>query len=63
MAAIEGLSGELTIILIAHRLTTVERCDQVIELHQGQVAAQGTYDELLTRSISFRQMLGCTEKV
>lgn len=58
MAAIEGLSGELTIILIAHRLTTVERCDQVIELHQGQVAAQGSYGELLSQSASFRAMAG-----
>ncbi|MFM7528569.1 MAG: ABC transporter ATP-binding protein, partial [Nodosilinea sp.] len=58
MAAIEGLSGELTIILIAHRLTTVERCDQVIELHQGQVAAQGSYGELLSQSASFRAMVG-----
>ena len=60
MAAIEGLSGELTIILIAHRLTTVERCDQVIELHQGQVAAQGSYGELLLQSASFRAMVGQT---
>jgi ATP-binding cassette subfamily B protein len=58
MAAIEGLSGELTIILIAHRLTTVERCDQVIELHQGQVAAQGSYGELFLQSASFRAMVG-----
>jgi ATP-binding cassette subfamily B protein len=60
MAAIEGLSGELTIILIAHRLTTVDRCDQVIELHQGQVAAQGSYGELLLQSASFRAMVGQT---
>ncbi len=58
MAAIEGLSGEFTIILIAHRLSTVERCDVVVELDHGRVVAQGSYQELLVRSQSFRSMAG-----
>jgi ATP-binding cassette subfamily B protein len=58
MAAIEGLSGEFTIILIAHRLSTVERCDLVVELDHGQVAAQGSYGELMARSASFQRMAG-----
>lgn len=58
MAAIEGLSGELTIILIAHRLSTVERCDLVVELEQGRVVAQGRYQELMARSASFQRMAG-----
>jgi ATP-binding cassette subfamily B protein len=56
MAAIDGLNRELTILLIAHRLTTVRRCDFVVEISQGRVVAQGTYDELIERSPSFRQM-------
>ncbi len=56
MAAIDGLSGEFTIILIAHRLSTVERCDLVVELSQGRVVAQGRYGELIARSASFRRM-------
>ncbi len=56
MGAIEGLSGEFTIILIAHRLTTVEHCDLVIELDRGRVVAQGSYGELMARSTSFQQM-------
>ena len=39
MDAIESLSRELTIVMIAHRLTTVERCDRVIELCNGSVLA------------------------
>ncbi|TVQ16999.1 MAG: ABC transporter ATP-binding protein [Leptolyngbya sp. DLM2.Bin15] len=58
MAAIESLSGELTIILIAHRLSTVERCDVVVELDQGRVVAQGSYGELMARSASFQRMAG-----
>jgi ATP-binding cassette subfamily B protein len=56
MDAIEGLSSDLTIILIAHRLTTVQRCDTIVELEHGRVLAQGTYKELLERSPSFHKM-------
>ncbi len=56
MDAIEGLSSNLTILLIAHRLTTVRRCDTIVELEHGQVVAQGTYEQLLERSPSFRRM-------
>jgi ABC-type multidrug transport system fused ATPase/permease subunit len=57
MAAIEGLSGELTIILIAHRLTTVEKCDRIFELCQGRVIHQGSFQELTTQSDTFRTYL------
>lgn len=56
MAAIEGLSHQLTVILIAHRLSTVQRCDCIFQLDRGQVVAQGTYEELLANSGSFRTM-------
>ncbi len=56
MDAIEGLSSDLTILLIAHRLTTVRRCDTIVELEHGRVVAQGTYEQLLERSPSFRRM-------
>ncbi|MCP9910870.1 ABC transporter ATP-binding protein [Cyanobium sp. BA20m-p-22] len=49
MAAIEGLSRELTVVLIAHRLSTVERCDRVIRLAQGRIEAQGSPQEILAR--------------
>ena len=56
MDAIEGLSSNLTILLVAHRLTTVRRCDTIVELEQGQMVARGTYEQLLERSASFRRM-------
>jgi ABC-type multidrug transport system fused ATPase/permease subunit len=56
MEAIQGLGPHLTIILIAHRLTTVKECDTIFELESGRVVAQGTYDDLLTASPGFRQM-------
>ncbi len=54
--AMGTLSSELTVVLIAHRLTTVRHCDVIIELEHGKVVAQGTYDELIKHSPSFRNM-------
>lgn len=56
MEAIEGLSSDLTILLIAHRLSTVRRCDTIVEMEHGHVVAQGTYEQLLECSPSFRRM-------
>ncbi len=56
MEAIEGLNRDLTILLIAHRLTTVRRCDIIVELERGRVVAQGTYEQLLECSPSFRKV-------
>ena len=56
MDAIESLNRELTILVIAHRLTTVRRCDTIVELEQGRLITQGTYEQLLERSPRFRQM-------
>ena len=58
METIEGLSHDLTILLVAHRLTTVQRCDIVVELEHGRVVAEGTYSHLLECSPSFRKMAG-----
>jgi ATP-binding cassette subfamily B protein len=56
MDAIQGLGIDLTILLIAHRLTTVRLCNTIVELEHGQVVAQGTYEYLLECSPSFRSM-------
>jgi ATP-binding cassette, subfamily B, bacterial PglK len=56
MAAIESLAGRKTIILIAHRLSTVEGCDTIYLFDRGQVVAAGTYTELTRSSPQFRAM-------
>jgi ABC-type bacteriocin/lantibiotic exporter with double-glycine peptidase domain len=56
MEAIGGLSRDLTIVLIAHRLTTVRHCDITVEMHDGRVIAQGRYEQLIESSASFRKM-------
>lgn len=54
--AIERLRGDRTIIMIAHRLTTVKNCDLIYLMKDGQIVEQGTYNELLERSEDFRKM-------
>lgn len=53
MDAIGNLKRDLTVLIIAHRLTTVQRCDLIIEMEHGTVVAQGTYDQMLKHSASF----------
>lgn len=48
MAAIHKLAGTRTIILIAHRTTTLTACSKVFELQHGQVVRSGTYEELFS---------------
>lgn len=51
--AIANMHGARTLIAIAHRLSTVKSCDQLIYLRDGKLAGVGTYEELL-RDPSFR---------
>ena len=54
--AIDALAGSKTIIIIAHRITTVRNCDVIVFLDGGRVADVGSYAELLARSPDFRKL-------
>jgi ABC-type multidrug transport system fused ATPase/permease subunit len=56
MSAIAELDRDLTVVIVAHRLTTIKHCDSIVELSNGRLVAQGTYDQLLKCSASFRHM-------
>lgn len=56
MEAVQAFSGEKTILIIAHRLSTVMNCDRLYLLEKGRVIATGTYGELLETSPQFRAM-------
>jgi ABC-type bacteriocin/lantibiotic exporter with double-glycine peptidase domain len=45
-SAIRTLKGDVTVILIAHRLSTVREADQVIYLEEGKIMATGTFEEV-----------------
>lgn len=50
MQAIEALSEDLTILIIAHRLTTLKNCTQIVELADGGVRRIGSYQEIVTNA-------------
>lgn len=56
MEAIYELEGNHTILMIAHRLSTVQRADKIVMLERGQKVGEGTYDELAHQHAKFRSM-------
>lgn len=56
--ALEQLQGERTLIIIAHRLSTVRNCDTLFLLENGELAASGSYDFLYGSNPEFRRMVG-----
>ena len=55
MDAVHNLDDSMTIILIAHRLSTVRKCDNIFLLEDGSLKDQGTYDKLLESNHYFRE--------
>lgn len=55
--SIECLKGVKTLLIIAHRLNTVRRCDQLVFLAAGRVVDQGTFEELESRDEGFRRLV------
>jgi len=54
--ALEVIGRRCTTVVIAHRLSTVQRCDRIYEFADGRVKAYGSYGELQQRSDSFREL-------
>jgi ATP-binding cassette subfamily B protein len=50
MRAIENLGDELTVVIVAHRLTTLKGCNKIVELNDGGVKRIGTYLEIVGQS-------------
>jgi len=56
LKAIQSAAKSRTVIMIAHRLNTLEDCDRIYILENGQITGQGTYLELLDKNQQFRDM-------
>ena len=54
MDAIDNLGKDITIILIAHRLSTVKKCDKIYLLEKGELKNEGTFEELIKANENFR---------
>jgi ABC-type bacteriocin/lantibiotic exporter with double-glycine peptidase domain len=56
MEAINNLHNDITIILIAHRLSTVRQCDLIVLMENGEIRAKGSFDEVVEASETFNAM-------
>jgi ABC-type multidrug transport system fused ATPase/permease subunit len=52
---LDSLAGDVTLIVIAHRLATVRHCDQVIHLSEGRITGRGTFEEVRTQVPEFNR--------
>jgi len=50
--AIRSLAGTKTLIIIAHRLSTVEHCDRIYLLEKGRIVQSGTYQEVVLERLN-----------
>jgi ATP-binding cassette subfamily B protein len=50
MQAIDSLGSDLTVMIVAHRLSTLKHCSHIVELKNGQVVRQGQYDEIVLKA-------------
>ena len=60
MDSIRKVAKRKTIIMIAHRITTVKNCDMIYVMETGTIIAQGTYSELMQSSEAFRALARTT---
>ncbi|MFV0427263.1 MAG: ABC transporter ATP-binding protein [Beutenbergiaceae bacterium] len=56
-STIAGLSGNTTVLIVAHRLSTVRNCDQVVYMSEGKIEASGTFDEVRRASPEFAHLV------
>ena len=58
MQAVQKLSQQCTMVLIAHRLRTIQACDRIVMLDGGVVVADGGYEHLMQTAPAFRRLAG-----
>jgi ABC-type multidrug transport system fused ATPase/permease subunit len=61
LEALQTLAGRKTIVMVAHRLTTVIGCDEICVMEQGRIVERGTYEELMGTSQRFRSLAAIAE--
>ena len=62
MEAIQELTQEKTVIMIAHRLKTVRHADQILVVDKGRIVQRGTHDELMGQDGIYRRFISGREK-
>ncbi len=54
--ALEKLNGKCTIVIVAHRFSTIQHCDKIVVLANGKVVSEGKFDELIIKSNEFKKL-------
>lgn len=62
MGAIEALTKEKTIIMIAHRLKTVRHADQIVVVDKGRIVQKGTHEQLMTQDGIYKRFVDAREQ-
>ena len=62
MEAIDALTKEKTIIMIAHRLKTVRNADQIVVIDKGRIVQQGTHNQLMKQDGIYKRFLDSREQ-
>ena len=57
VSAVEALKQQKTVVVVAHRLSTVRRCDCLFFLEKGKVSGQGTFEDLVSENKSFARLV------
>ena len=58
MDAIDLLSSDKTVIMVAHRLSSVKKCEKIIFLEEGKIQSIGSYVDLVAQNSKFKTMVG-----
>ncbi len=61
--AIEALHGKKTLLVVAHRLSSVRRCDRLVFMSEGRISACGSYDDLLRDHPDFQLMVRAQDRI
>lgn len=62
MEAIDALTKEKTIIMIAHRLKTVRNADQIVVIDKGRIVQQGTHNQLMKQEGIYKRFVDSREQ-
>src|SRR5690606_37760691 len=59
--SIDALQGKYTILIVAHRLSTIRNVDRIVYMNDGEIESQGSFSELIFKQPGFKKMVELQE--